>query len=230
MYPTSPDGRLAVHHAAAVDSLLIPWTQALGTSGPVRAAGQDVLARYDEPHRRYHDRRHLGEVLAALRTLRPGEQPLLPVVCAAYWHDAVYEGAPDDEQRSAELAADTLTGLGRSAGEVDEVVRLVLLTITHDPAPDDESGGLLCDADLAVLAAPRARYLDYARAVRQEYARVADGAFAQGRSAVLRALLSRPRLYTTPVAQRRWEDRARENLREELSRLRGEPDGAGRLP
>ncbi len=230
MYPTSPDGRLAVHHAAVVDSLLIPWTQALGTSPPVLAAGQDVLARYEEPHRRYHDRRHLGEVLAALRTLRPREDPPVPVVCAAYWHDAVYEGAPDDEQRSAELAVHTLSGLDRPPAEVDEVVRLVLLTITHDPASGDVPGGLLCDADLAVLAAPQARYLAYARAVRQEYASVADDAFAQGRSAVLRALLSRPQLFTTPEAQLRWEERARENLRDELSRLGGAPDGAGRLP
>ncbi|MGN6610833.1 MAG: hypothetical protein ACTHLJ_03575 [Angustibacter sp.] len=30
----------------------------------LEAAGLDLLARYDEPHRYYHDQRHLGEVVA----------------------------------------------------------------------------------------------------------------------------------------------------------------------
>ena len=146
-----------------MDDLLAPWTQALGTAPAVRAAGRDVLARYGQAHRRYHDRVHLAEVLAALRTLAtPGPLPV-PVVCAAYWHDAVYDGAADDEQRSADLAARVLTGLGTPPHVVDEVVRLVLLTVTHDPAPDDGPGALLCDADLAVLAADEDRYLRYAQ-------------------------------------------------------------------
>lgn len=230
MYPTASGGRLAVPHAGVVDALLIPWTQALGTSPAVLAAGREVLARYAEPHRRYHDLRHLGEVLDALRTLAPGGDLPVAVVAAAYWHDAVYEGAPDDEQRSAELAERTLPVLGRPPAEVAEVVRLVRLTLTHDPVPDDVSGGLLCDADLAVLATPAPRYLEYARAVRQEHIRVADDAFARGRSTVLHALLARPHLYATPLARSRWEDRARENVQAELSRLGGAPDGADRLP
>ena len=213
-----------------MDDLLAPWTQALGTAPAVRSAGRDVLARYGQAHRRYHDRVHLAEVLAALRTLAPPGPLPVPVVCAAYWHDAVYDGAADDEQRSADLAARVLTGLGTPPHVVDEVVRLVLLTVTHDPAPDDGPGALLCDADLAVLAADEDRYLRYAQGVREEYAHVDDGAFRDGRSAVLRTLLARPRLYATEHGRRRWEQPARRNLQAELTRLAGAPDGADRRP
>ena len=213
-----------------VEPLLIPWTTALGASPPVVAAGRDLLARWAEPHRRYHDRRHLAEVLAALQTLAGGEPVPVPVVCAAYAHDAVYAGAPDDEQRSADLAAEVLSGLGVPAQVVDEVVRLVLLTATHDVDPQDAAGALLSDADLAVLAAPEQRYRDYTRAVREEYSHLDDASFRRGRSAVLRSLLDRPRLYATQEGRRRWDAAARRNLQAEITSLGEASDDAARPP
>jgi predicted metal-dependent HD superfamily phosphohydrolase len=59
--------------------------------------------------------------------------------------------------------------------------------------------------------------------VRREYAHVPDDAFVIGRAAVLRNLLSLPRLFHTPVLRDRWEDAARANLTRELSGLRDKP-------
>ena len=216
-------------HAGGVDPLLVSWTQALGTRPDVLAAGQDLLARYDEPHRRYHDRRHLAEVLTALRLLTDGPLPV-ELVCAAWLHDAVHEGRDDDEERSAALAARVLRGLSVAPPEVDEVVRLVRMTLTHDPAPEDVVGALLSDADLAVLGADPERYARYAADVRLEYAHVDDEAFRSGRSAVLRSLLDRPRLYVTEEGHRRWEPAARDNLRNEISRLERVSADAARRP
>ncbi len=210
--------------------LLRTWTQALGTRPEVLAAGQDLLARYDEPHRRYHDRRHLAEVLAALDQLTAGRDVPVDVVCAAWFHDAVHDGRDDDEDRSAELATRVLTGLSVDPSLVEQVARLVRMTLTHDPAPDDPAGALLSDADLAVLGAAADRYDRYATDVRQEYAHVDDDAFRTGRTAVLRSLLDRPRLYVTEAAHRRWDAAARRNLRDEITRLAGPSDVAARRP
>jgi len=148
--------------------LLEPWVQLLGSDPDVVGAGEELLDRYAEPHRRYHDLRHLAEVLDAVRAMADREVPAA-VLLAAYWHDAVYDpAAGDNEEHSAALADRTLTRLGRPAAEVGEVVRLVLLTRTHDPDEGDVAGALLCDADLAILAAPPDRYRSYARDVRQE--------------------------------------------------------------
>ena len=216
MTPGGSGARRSTPHAEQVD-LLAPWTAALGEHAA--AAGRDLVGRYAEPHRRYHDRRHLSEVLDALAVLRPGGDLPPTVVCAAYAHDAVYDPtASDNEQRSAAVVASVLDRLGQPSGFVDEVVRLVLLTATHTPADEDAAGALLCDADLAVLAAPDARYRDYAAAVRGEYRHLSDDAFRTGRSAVLRELVGRPRLYATPEGVRRWDGAARRNLRQELSR------------
>ena len=213
-----------------MDPLLHAWTSAVGDGPRAVAAGAALLDRYAEPHRRYHDRRHLAEVLAALSALSAGAGLAVPVVCAAYAHDAVHDGACDDERRSADLAARVLPPLGLPQPVVDEVVRLVLLTVTHEVAPDDVDGALLCDADLAVLAAPPARYRAYARDVRAEYAHVDDAAFRQGRSAVLRRLLERPRLYWTQEGHRRWDAAARRNLQNEISALAAASGDADRPP
>lgn len=207
------------------DALLQPWVDALGTDPAVLRAGRDLVGRYDQAQRRYHDRRHLGEVLRALGELTTGATPA-PVLWAAYFHDAVYEpAAHDNEQRSADLAAATLRGLGVDPAQVDEVVRLVLLTTTHDPAADDAHGGLLCDADLAILAAAPDRYRAYATDVRREHGGLDEQEFRRGRAAVLRTLVDRPRLFTTAQGHRRWDAPARRNLQQELSGL-----GAAPLP
>ena len=183
---------------------------------PDVAAG--LLARWREPHRRHHGERHLDEVLDAIRLLaRPGDD-LAAVELAAWFHDAVYAGQPDDEERSAELARAQLGATG-AAALVDEVVRLVLLTRSHDPRPDDRLGCVLCDADLSVLGADPDRYAEYVADVRAEYAFVDDAAWRTGRAEVLRRLLALEPMFRTPVARNRWERAARVNVTAELQAL-----------
>ena len=98
---------------------------------------------------------------------------------------------------------------------VARVAALVRMTETHRPVDDD--GRALCDADLAILAAPPERYAEYVAGVRHEYFRFDDVTFAAGRAAVLRDLLGRDRLYATATGRRLWERRARANLTEELA-------------
>lgn len=108
------------------------------------------------------------------------------------------------------------------------MARLVRLTITHDPAPGDADGELLCDADLGVLAGAPEEYAAYAAAVRAEYGFVPDEAFRDGRAAVLRQLLALPRLFRTAYGAAHWEAPARTNLAAELVRLsEGGGEGGG---
>jgi predicted metal-dependent HD superfamily phosphohydrolase len=198
-------------------------------AGPHEPLAAELRRRYGEPHRRYHDVRHLAAVLGRVDELADAADDLAAVRLAAWFHDAVYEPLREDnEAASAALAEQLLTALEVDAEVVAEVVRLVLLTREHDPAPGDGNGEVLSDADLAVLGADPADYLAYAADVRAEYAHVPDAAFAAGRAAILAALLARPRLFRTERGRRRWEDRARTNLSEELSRLAASGDATRR--
>jgi predicted metal-dependent HD superfamily phosphohydrolase len=191
------------------------------------AVGRDLLRRYAEPHRAYHDGTHLAEVLSGVALLADHAADLPVVVAAAWWHDAVYDVAAPagrNEEASAELAAQVLAGWsvdgGVERGRAARVAELVRMTAAHDPAPDDRDGQVLSDADLAVLASGPQRYRRYVAGVRREYAHVPDDAFAAGRAAVLRDLLAHERLYRTPLGFARWEEAARANLARELAGLR----------
>ena len=184
----------------------------------------ELLARWSEPHRHYHDRAHLLAVLRALDLLHSRGEPVGPHPrapwLAAWFHDAVYAGVPgQDEEDSAHLAEELLPSAGVRSGEVDEVARLVRLTADHRPEGHDAGGRLLCDADLEVLARPEPAYRRYAAAVRRDYSMVSDADFARGRSAVLRSLLATEPLFGTSCGQDLWEEPARSNLRAELAEL-----------
>jgi predicted metal-dependent HD superfamily phosphohydrolase len=186
----------------------------------LEAAGLDLLARYDEPHRRYHDQRHLSEVVAAVALLAEHTRDLSVVMLAAWWHDAIYiVGADENEEASARLATATLASWDADPERVLRVGDLVRMTATHEPGQHDVDGHVLCDADLAILASPPTRYATYVADVREEYAIVPDDAFRAGRIQLLESLLARPQIYRTPSAHERWEAAARANVEAELRDL-----------
>jgi predicted metal-dependent HD superfamily phosphohydrolase len=215
------------------DTLAAAWRYLLAgrpeARGDVTGTGDRLLDRWSEPHRGYHDLAHLAAVLAHLTAL--GEHPFDPdaVRLAAWYHDAVYAGRPDDEERSAALAERELgrAGLALEPTLVAEVARLVRGTATHDPAPGDRNGEALCDADLAVLAGDPGTYAAYVAGVRDEYAAVPDPAFRAGRARLLRALLDSPTLFRTPYGQQVWEAPARANVERELRELEPRPGQPG---
>lgn len=180
----------------------------------------ELLTRWAEPQRSYHTADHLLAVLEHIDTLAPHAAGPEAVRLAAWFHDAVYRpDRSENEERSAVLAVRALTEACVPADVTDEVARLVRLTVTHDPAPGDTNGEVLCDADLAILAGEPEEYEAYTRAVREEYGFVPDDAFRAGRAAVLRQLLDLQRLFRTPHGAAAWEERARANLTAELETL-----------
>jgi len=180
----------------------------------------ELQAAYADPDRRYHDTRHLAEVLERLEELRGAGVCFdsEPVVLAAWFHDSVYDGERDAEERSAVRAEHALAGLVDDA-TVAEVARLVRLTETHRPDDADTNGCALSDADLAILAAGAERYADYRAAIRQEYAHLGEQDFRLGRSQVLRHLLDKETIFHTAYAREQWEAIARANLEAELLEL-----------
>lgn len=212
---------------------LLPGTPQIGT---------ELLDRWSQPHRSYHGLGHLTHVLDSLVVLDPDRSAPRAVPLALWFHDAVHAGAAgDDEAASAALAGRLLTRRtttghavtsdevrsGENTGdevtedEVVEVQRLVLLTTDHSPERGDHSGALVCDADLAILGSAPDRYTRYTEQVRREYAHVPAALFRTARAEVLERLLDAGPLFQTPVGSERWEQSARRNLTDEVTRLRG---------
>ena len=201
------------------------------------ALGEDLLERYEQPHRKYHTSVHLSEMLTALKTLYEQHHTATPraVLLAAWFHDAVYEANPgEDEAASADLARTTLTPLASTGSltnrEVTAIAYLIEITASHQLADGIEeytSGALtradaafFLDADLAILAADSPRYTRYVAGVRAEYAHYAPDAFTRGRAAILQGFLNRTAIYASDTAHLLWDAPARLNLRTELEGYR----------
>lgn len=181
---------------------------------------EELLRRYAEPHRHYHGLGHLSDVLDRIDEFATAKHDLFTVRLAAWFHDAVYAIPPgqiSNEEASARLAIRTLGRSGFEQEEIGEIARLVRLTETHRPAGSDPDGELLCDADLAILAAPPEKYRSYVAGVRQEYARLSDEEFASGRLEVLRSFGGREIYRTT--AGRKLGPHAQRNLTTEALEL-----------
>jgi predicted metal-dependent HD superfamily phosphohydrolase len=195
------------------------WALLAGDSPTSRTEWAAVVAAWSEPHRRYHDLAHLAAVLGLAGELAAEAADPDAVRLAAWYHDVVYDPhSADNEEISAQRARAGLRGLVGDE-RLAEVERLVRLTAGHAPGDGDRNGAVLCDADLAVLAAPPEAYAAYASAIRLEYGHLDDGTFTGGRIAVLEHLLGLRTLYRTPAAQP-WTATARANMTAELALLR----------
>lgn len=207
----------------------------------VAELGESLLQAWEQPHRAYHHSGHLSQMLTDLDRLyahrTQGSTPLA-LVLAAWFHDAVYEGAPgEDERRSEQLASASLEPLvtaGLLTGhELQMVSLLVRATATHElPESVDLPAGyepadiqFFLDADMAILAADSARYRRYLRGVRSEYSHFDDEAFRTGRTTFLRSILGRKRIFLSEQALQLWEEPARANLQAELSKWSQDPQG-----
>ena len=202
------------------DAELETWVPPHPSASAVLAS---VLARYDEPHRHYHDGRHVRMVVSRCLELMSDASVRVAdahaLVWAALWHDAIYDPrAHDNEAASARLAVEQLGQLGVVTERLSEVSRLIVLTAGHGVERSDADGAVLVDADLAVLGASPDAYADYVRGVRAEYHFVNDDAWRVGRANVLTNLLALPHLFHTPPMLHR-EATARSNLAAELAQL-----------
>lgn len=189
----------------------------------------DLLDRWSQPHRRYHDTQHLIEMLDALDLLagRLSRHENAVLHAAAWLHDAVYDPhAPfgQSERASARLARIELAALGVRDQDVARVESLILMTIDHDDAAGTPGSAALHDADLWILAAPAERFDEYCAQVRSEYAHVPDGAYRSARAAILQQLVDGSGIYDTHLARVAWTDPARTNLAREFGRLAADPD------
>lgn len=201
----------------------------------VAELGERLLQAWEQPHRAYHHSGHLSQILADLDRLYSGRTPLVSTL-AEWFHDAVYESVPgEDERRSEQLATvslESLVAAGLLSGdELQMVCLLVRATATHElPESADLPAGyepadieVFLDADMAILAAKPARYRRYLRGVRSEYSRFDDEAFRTGRTSFLRSILERERIFLSHQARQLWEETARTNLRAELTEWERNP-------
>jgi len=188
-----------------------------GASGDCEGWHSRLLALYSEPHRHYHNLRHLEECLTEFDCTRHLAREPLSVELALWFHDAVYDTrAKDNEERSAALARDCLSEAGEAFGS--RVTDLILAT-KHAATQTDPDAALVTDIDLSILGREEIRFQEYETQIRQEYAWVPAVVFAAGRGQILQQFLSRPRIYFHDTFFTKYEKQARANIQTSLLHL-----------
>ena len=209
-----PGAMLNLEEAWRADTAILP---AIAASCMIVS---DILARHDEPQRRYHGHNHLRSLVELITVHAPHILPGAPPRLAIWWHDAIYNpAARDNGERSADLARDHLSRLGASPEQIEATAGLILMTKNHWSGPSAGDGDFFLDADIAILGAPPRAYAAYAAGVREEYAWAPADAYRTGRASFLSAAMLRSCLFRTDVFEATYAGQARANMNCELEAL-----------
>lgn len=180
-----------------------------------------LQAAYATPARAYHNFSHVQEVLRRYDEVAqgPGWRQPVEVALAVLYHDAIYEpGRKDNEEQSAQLAAEHVARWLPSAGvDVPRVIELIVLTARHgalSPGEVDDEAARFLDCDMAILGADPAVFDAYDRGIAAEYrGHVPAWLFRINRRRFLKALLGLERIYLSDFFHERLDVQARRNLR-----------------
>ncbi|MGB6117348.1 MAG: hypothetical protein WBF87_03935, partial [Mesorhizobium sp.] len=119
---------------------------------------EELTRRYTAPDRHYHDLRHIEALLALLERHRDAFADPQAVEAAIWFHDAIYDSrAKDNEERSAQLAAQWLAG-DTPPARLSRIVRMIEATAGHRlteglSGNEREDTRLFLDMDLSILGA-----------------------------------------------------------------------------
>jgi len=178
-----------------------------------------LSAAYVEPHRHYHNQRHIAECLREFDAARELIDDPDSVEMAIWFHDAVYDPlASDNEERSAQMARLFLKAMGCDE-KGPTIEALILSTKAH--VANSPDGLVLLNIDLSILGQPAPRFAEYEAAIRKEYQVIPDVLYRSKRAEILRHFVAREEIYGTPWFADRYEEAARRNLMESLRQLSG---------
>jgi predicted metal-dependent HD superfamily phosphohydrolase len=180
---------------------------------------EELVAIYSQPHRHYHNLKHIRQVLDCIDEVRSQAQNLTSLQLAAWFHDVVYNpSASENEENSIIYTHNLLQTLNLSI-DLEKVKTIILLTKTHQYGGGDRDIQFFLDADLSILGSNPSEYQVYMAAVRCEYDWVPEQEYCRKRKTILEKFLNRKKIYKTDYFYHKLEAQARENIEKEIQIL-----------
>lgn len=182
---------------------------------------EEVLRLWQSPGRYYHTLTHLKECLSSPLLAYVGDAEAVRL--ALLFHDCVYvAGGRHCEEMSAEtftrFAMRTAVMSGPNMERMIEISNWIRRSSHNDASMDNlsESGRIFLDIDLSILASNSNRFSAYEMQIRAEYEKFPLKEYLEGRRAFLTGMLRRPRIFSSVEGYRRYEVKARRNLKKSL--------------
>jgi pantetheine-phosphate adenylyltransferase len=121
-------------------------------------------SRWYEPHRHYHDEKHLRTLIGRAVSILPSGKYLDNLLLAIMFHDIVYNPwKNDNEEESAKVFSDWWA----HHPQKNEIVQAILETKTHRPVSD--LGIDLCRLDMEILDSDWPTLIEYEHGIFKEY-------------------------------------------------------------
>src|SRR5215813_12592871 len=172
---------------------------------------------YSSGYRAYHNLSHIQSLLSLSASLLDKIQNRDALYFAVWFHDVIYDPKrSDNEEKSAEFAAEGLASLGVPEQTIAIVQEMILATKHHRSANLSWDLMAFLDLDTSILGAPEDIYKEYSQAIRKEYSWVPDVLYQEGRIKILNDFLMRERIYHTEEIRTKYETQARRNISQEI--------------
>ena len=178
-----------------------------------------ITLQYASPIRYYHTLDgHITACIREFTALRDLAKNPIVVEAALWMHDAFYE----KENRTNEVdSARWATKFFKQANVIlnfEQLERLIMMTKNHHPG-NDADAQIVSDCDLAILGNSKLQFDAYESNIRKEYLWVPEAIYRKKRAELLNEFLARPKIYRTELFYKKYEKRARVNLKRSIARL-----------
>jgi predicted metal-dependent HD superfamily phosphohydrolase len=191
----------------------------LGCNRPSDAQFDNLVSRYSEKHRAYHNLTHINRCLKEFDGVSGRLTNPALVEASIWYHDAIYNTRSDrNEEDSALLAKRDLAALGINTDAVNIIHQLILST-KHNDKPDDPDARYLIDMDISILGASTNAFQKYEHDIREEYKWVPIRLYRKMRSEILQSFITKKTIYYTEFFRHKYEHQARININTVLSLL-----------
>ena len=177
----------------------------------------DLEKVYSAKSRHYHNLTHLDEMITLYEIHNSQLQFRDEVLYSIFYHDYVYKVTrKDNELKSAEHA---LLILPLNATLNKQLVFDIICATQLHQHNENEDTNWLIDFDLIILSKDWDDYKIYCNQIRKEYKIYPNILYKPGRKKALQHFLENPFIYQTEVFKTKYEVKARENIRKEISTL-----------
>ena len=179
----------------------------------------EVEENYTNRKRYYHTLVHLENLFQILTPIKTKINDWDTLLFTLFYHDVIYNATKsDNEEKSAELAIVRMQTIGIENTQIEKCKAQILATKKHLYSTDSDTN-YFTDADLSVLGQDWETYSNYYKNVRKEYAIYPNILYNPGRKKVLKHFLSMEKIYKTDYFYQEFEQKAKENLEQELGLL-----------
>jgi pantetheine-phosphate adenylyltransferase len=150
----------------------------------------DILQRWNEPHRKYHSIHHLEDLIQQINEyieLSPKERDMLTLT--AIFHDIIYNPRRgDNEVQSAEFFLNHVA-MNKDSSEIKEIATIIRDTKHHTPST--HLSGIFSNMDMAIVRRPYAELLMWEDEIRYEYSHLPGIVYIIGRVRFLRQMIKK---------------------------------------